>query len=429
MEITATIDGKVKVVTEASVRRHLKLEDFDGISIFPTTEIFNELALMGEQFNSNIATALTCLATNRTFSFSKMIFDDMVKNLDIESHHTSTYVSSTSPPHLSSVPWSSIRHKTEVPQPSSPTHTLVADKAASTGVHVRHRGAATTVTSLDAGQGSGNIDKTPFMPHDSPLPRVNILGSDDGSMQHNELMDLVIKLSDIVLALETNLKQTKKEVDLEDPSKHGRKIEEIDQDPDISLIQHDADIQERYEKDMEFDFDVAKEVSTDEQVLTAGAVVTTTSVDISLTSSTRRVSTTDDITMAETLVYIRRSAAKRKDKGKGIIEESESAMTKAKRQQEQERLGHKAAVRLQEEFGEEERQRIARVHEAAQTFTEEDWGNNRARVKDDEELTQRLQAEEKRKYSEVDQARCLLILSIKEKNILLKKAEERGKSP
>ncbi|GJZ98134.1 hypothetical protein Tco_0670587, partial [Tanacetum coccineum] len=32
MEITATIDGKVKVVFEASIRRHLKLEDYDGIS-------------------------------------------------------------------------------------------------------------------------------------------------------------------------------------------------------------------------------------------------------------------------------------------------------------------------------------------------------------------------------------------------------------
>ncbi|GKF28154.1 hypothetical protein Tco_0094496, partial [Tanacetum coccineum] len=29
MEITATIDGKVKVVSEASFRRHLKLEDSD----------------------------------------------------------------------------------------------------------------------------------------------------------------------------------------------------------------------------------------------------------------------------------------------------------------------------------------------------------------------------------------------------------------
>ncbi|GKG06983.1 hypothetical protein Tco_0329952, partial [Tanacetum coccineum] len=36
MEITTTIDGKVKVVSEASIRRHLKLEDSDGISTFPT---------------------------------------------------------------------------------------------------------------------------------------------------------------------------------------------------------------------------------------------------------------------------------------------------------------------------------------------------------------------------------------------------------
>ncbi|GJS26895.1 putative ribonuclease H-like domain-containing protein [Tanacetum coccineum] len=47
MEITATIDGKVKVVSEASIKRHLKLEDSDGISDLPTTEIFKQLALMG----------------------------------------------------------------------------------------------------------------------------------------------------------------------------------------------------------------------------------------------------------------------------------------------------------------------------------------------------------------------------------------------
>ncbi|GKE98620.1 hypothetical protein Tco_0021971, partial [Tanacetum coccineum] len=46
MEITATIDGRVKTVTEASIRRHLKLEDFDGISTLPNTEIFEQLALM-----------------------------------------------------------------------------------------------------------------------------------------------------------------------------------------------------------------------------------------------------------------------------------------------------------------------------------------------------------------------------------------------
>ncbi|GJY16674.1 hypothetical protein Tco_0387096 [Tanacetum coccineum] len=139
MEITAIIDGKIKIVTEASIMRHLKLEDSDGISNLPTTEIFEQLALMG-----------------------------------------------------------------------SPPHTNVADEAASTSVYVRYGGAATTVTGLEAGQGSGNIDKTPNIPHDSPLPRVHTLGSDEGRMQHNELMDLVTKLSDRVVALETYLTQTKK---------------------------------------------------------------------------------------------------------------------------------------------------------------------------------------------------------------------------
>ncbi|GJS15150.1 hypothetical protein Tco_0409622 [Tanacetum coccineum] len=47
MEINATIDGKIKTVSEASIRRHLKLEDSDGISDLPTTTIFEQLALIG----------------------------------------------------------------------------------------------------------------------------------------------------------------------------------------------------------------------------------------------------------------------------------------------------------------------------------------------------------------------------------------------
>ncbi|GJW02988.1 hypothetical protein Tco_1561844 [Tanacetum coccineum] len=292
IEITATIDGKVKVVSEASIRRHLKLEDSDGIHDLPTIEIFEQLALMGskktawEQFSRNIATAIICLATNRTFNFSKLIFDGMVKNLNsktkflmyprfiqiflnkhkrlllphkrlyiaptltqklfsnmkraskgytgvdtplfqtmlvqgqilqgegstipVESHHTPTVAPSTSQPHHSPTLRDFIRQETEVPQPSSPTQTHVADEAASTGVDVRHGGAATTISSLDAGQGSGNIDKTPAMPHDSPLLRVHTLGSDEGRMQPNELMELVTKLSDRVAVLENDLKQTKK---------------------------------------------------------------------------------------------------------------------------------------------------------------------------------------------------------------------------
>ncbi|GJQ90572.1 retrovirus-related pol polyprotein from transposon TNT 1-94 [Tanacetum coccineum] len=49
MEITATIDGRVKTVTKASIRRHLKLEDSDGISTLPNTNFFTQLALISSQ--------------------------------------------------------------------------------------------------------------------------------------------------------------------------------------------------------------------------------------------------------------------------------------------------------------------------------------------------------------------------------------------
>ncbi|GJR58754.1 hypothetical protein Tco_1500916 [Tanacetum coccineum] len=47
VELTATIDGQVKTITEASLRRHLKLEGNGGITTLPNTEIFEQLALMG----------------------------------------------------------------------------------------------------------------------------------------------------------------------------------------------------------------------------------------------------------------------------------------------------------------------------------------------------------------------------------------------
>ncbi|GJX46975.1 hypothetical protein Tco_0272165 [Tanacetum coccineum] len=58
MEITATIDGRLKTVTEASIRRHLKLEDSAGINSLPNAEIFEQLALMGYVSDSDSLTFL-----------------------------------------------------------------------------------------------------------------------------------------------------------------------------------------------------------------------------------------------------------------------------------------------------------------------------------------------------------------------------------
>ncbi|GJR69799.1 hypothetical protein Tco_0015864 [Tanacetum coccineum] len=47
VELTVTIDGQVKTITEAFLRRHLKLEDNGGVTTLPNSEIFKQLALMG----------------------------------------------------------------------------------------------------------------------------------------------------------------------------------------------------------------------------------------------------------------------------------------------------------------------------------------------------------------------------------------------
>ncbi|GJV23718.1 hypothetical protein Tco_1376413 [Tanacetum coccineum] len=254
MEITATIDGKVKTISGASIRRHLKLEDSDGISNLPTTEFFEQLALMGV--------------------------------------NDQPYV---------------------VPQPRSPIQTNVSDEVASTGVDVRLGGATNNVIGLETGQGSGNIDKTPTM----------LMIHLSQELTHLEVMRAVQTLE------KTNkLSQAKRkarivisddEEDLEDPSKQGRKIAEIDEDPDISLVQHDV-----------------------EPVSTAGTSVSTA------------------------------GASSAKDKGKAIMEEAKTIQTQRKLQLEQERLGYEKALRLQAEIDEEERQRISRVQKEASSFNIEE---------------------------------------------------------
>ncbi|GJV78437.1 hypothetical protein Tco_1510021 [Tanacetum coccineum] len=111
VEITATIDGQLKTITEASLRRHLKLEDADG-SLFPSMKILNTYILhclspkktAWKQFSSNIATAIIFLAKNRTLNFSKMIFEGMGEGTTVlvESHHIPITTPSTSQPPLSS---------------------------------------------------------------------------------------------------------------------------------------------------------------------------------------------------------------------------------------------------------------------------------------------------------------------------------------
>nr|GEV19805.1 hypothetical protein [Tanacetum cinerariifolium] len=74
IKLNATVDGQVKTITEASVRRHLKLVDADGISTLPTTEIFEQLALIGYVTDSDKLTVRnTILPLNNFDSFIVLV--------------------------------------------------------------------------------------------------------------------------------------------------------------------------------------------------------------------------------------------------------------------------------------------------------------------------------------------------------------------
>nr|GEV08848.1 hypothetical protein [Tanacetum cinerariifolium] len=98
-KILATVDGKLRTISESSIKRNLKLNDEAGISSLPDAEFFENLALMGpkstgfNEFSSNIATAVVCLATNRVYNFSKMTFDGTLT----EPHHTPSPEAQQSP--------------------------------------------------------------------------------------------------------------------------------------------------------------------------------------------------------------------------------------------------------------------------------------------------------------------------------------------
>ncbi|GKG23347.1 hypothetical protein Tco_0391383, partial [Tanacetum coccineum] len=154
-----------------------------------------------------------------------------------------------------------------------------------------------------------------------------------------------------------------------DPSKQGKKISKINKDPTISLVQdkgmtwfqEDAEIQEKNNANTEI---LLEEEEPTELVEDFGSgekgkkEVTTTDVELNIVSasistvSPLRVSTAEDISGAETLVYIRKSASK--DKGKAIMIESVLEQTTIKLKLNQERAGLEAAIRLQEQLNDEE---------------------------------------------------------------------------
>nr|GEW74932.1 hypothetical protein [Tanacetum cinerariifolium] len=85
IKLQALVDKKKVVVTEATIREVLRLDDAEGVDCLPNEDIFTELARMGYENHppSLRFTKLSSRASgSRKFNFSKYIFDSFVRNVD-----------------------------------------------------------------------------------------------------------------------------------------------------------------------------------------------------------------------------------------------------------------------------------------------------------------------------------------------------------
>nr|GEW37656.1 hypothetical protein [Tanacetum cinerariifolium] len=215
-----------------------------------------------------------------------------------------------------------------IPQSNSPSS--VADEAITKEMHDGLRRATTTASSLEAERGGGNISKTqtkatPFGPSS---PRTS---SEGGPGCHVTMGVVLFRLglkgyltcpmnyhSKKVTALENELKSTKAvynkrkravvdssedeeaSLDKEDSPKQGRMIEEIDEDENINLVKS------------------SKQGKAHE---TGGHRMESDDTEVVDFSTASPQKDDDEITLAETLVNIKKSATK--DKGKAIMQETE----------------------------------------------------------------------------------------------------------
>ncbi|GJQ98475.1 hypothetical protein Tco_0009614 [Tanacetum coccineum] len=285
-QIHAIVNDRAVVISESSVRNDLLFDDEDGITCLTNDEIFENLALMGyeqlstkltfqkgsfspqwkflihtilhcisskstawNEFSTNLASAVICLAKGQKFNFSKLIFDGMLRNLDpkkflmyprflqlflnnqlkdLPEPFNDTY---ETPCHTKKVftnmarkgvkfsgkvtplfdsmlvphqaPEGEGSEQPTEPQPTpSPTHPSTGDQPPVTDSSSSHD---TTQDSRDSLEDTNGSEGTQVQSsHDSPLSGDHTSEKAEGGLNLEELFVLCTNLSNRVLALETS---------------------------------------------------------------------------------------------------------------------------------------------------------------------------------------------------------------------------------
>ncbi|GJZ57713.1 hypothetical protein Tco_0613207 [Tanacetum coccineum] len=358
-----------------------KLEDnadFAEIVDFLNASPISSKSTAWNEFGTNIASAVICLAKKQKFNFSKLIFDAIFNDeYDTPSRTKKVFAnmrrqgkdfSRTMIPLFATMLIQSQAVEGEgsgqptkpqhTPTTASPSHssrpiTLVVDKT----VH-KERGdsverAATTATSLDAEQGSGGSPR-----------RQDTIGDRPAQTR-------VLNLENVMNAQALEIKKLKKRVKKLESKKKSRTLQlkrrlfkgrnEIDQDEGISWFQEDSETQGRYGYDIRVNtastlITTANiNITTAEPVTTASAPVTIAGVSVSTAEPSTPPTTTtttpiedEDLTIAQTLMKMKISPPQidPKDKGKAKMVESK----KPKKKKDQIKYDADVAQRLQAEL-------------------------------------------------------------------------------
>ncbi|GJV73336.1 hypothetical protein Tco_1493331 [Tanacetum coccineum] len=242
--------------------------------------------------------------------------------------------------------------------------------------------------------------------------------------------------------------------DQEDASKHGRKIDDIDIDAEIILVD---ETQRRYGDDIMFDLsDLAGEeifvveqgvldskkgnvVSTvvdAAQVSTAATTVTITAEEITLAQALQDLNAAKpkvkgivfkDPVESTTIVSLQQpSQAKIQDKGKAKMIEPEPVKKLSKK--DQLKLDEEVAQRLHAEFDEQER--IEREKAKANIALKETWDDIQAKIKADCLLAERLQTREQEELTIEERAKLFhQLLEKRRKHFTTKRVEEKRNRP
>ncbi|GJU00832.1 putative reverse transcriptase domain-containing protein [Tanacetum coccineum] len=270
-----------------------------------------------EQFSSNIAAALICLATNRKYNFSRMIFEHMVSNISKATKDYSGQEVALFPTMLDvTEPSTSPSRITSSPSPSpdtSPSH--------SPEPSTQHSPDNTTAAASQPSptHPSPGVEHHFSPPHDSSLHAIHSHGSD----------------------------------------RYWRRLREDKEN--LKSSTHILNIFSRVKK-----LEVQEKASTKSELFIQ---------EVTPTEVIQEIKKAVEKEVMKTNYYYTREGGKEKvpktDKGKAIMIRVEPKK-KSKKELEQERLSFAEAIRLEEQMNEEQRAQIARDEEIARQWDVEE---------------------------------------------------------